>query len=171
MKLAYTMRVTEKCDVYSFGVLSLEVMKGRHPRDLISHLGTLGGHDVLLVDVLDQRLSLPTTELEMKEVHARTGMYRRPTMNHVYKELSARSRVTLPHQPFETISFAQLRDAHIDPIRWPYLICAAKYGAAFIWPNLMLCRGCVWIISIGLRYCGIISREGKGNSPAIVTLD
>ncbi|KAK1575747.1 hypothetical protein Q3G72_007969 [Acer saccharum] len=30
-KLTYTMAVTEKCDVYSFGVLVLEILMGRHP--------------------------------------------------------------------------------------------------------------------------------------------
>ncbi|KAI9160728.1 hypothetical protein LWI28_010994 [Acer negundo] len=46
-ELAYTMAVTEKCDVYSFGVLVLEILMGRHPAELIS--------------VLDPRLSPPLT--------------------------------------------------------------------------------------------------------------
>jgi len=37
-ELSYTCVVTEKCDVYSFGVLVLEVMMGKHPRDLLQHL-------------------------------------------------------------------------------------------------------------------------------------
>ncbi|CDP20802.1 unnamed protein product [Coffea canephora] len=34
-ELAYTLRVTEKCDVYSFGILTLETIKGTHPGDII----------------------------------------------------------------------------------------------------------------------------------------
>nr|GMC82454.1 MDIS1-interacting receptor like kinase 2-like [Ipomoea batatas] len=34
-EFAYTMEVTEKCDVYSFGILALEVIMGKHPGDLI----------------------------------------------------------------------------------------------------------------------------------------
>ncbi|KAK9047438.1 hypothetical protein V6N11_053282 [Hibiscus sabdariffa] len=37
-ELAYTMKVTEKCDVYSFGVFIMEVIMGSHPGDLISTL-------------------------------------------------------------------------------------------------------------------------------------
>ncbi|KAK5794832.1 hypothetical protein PVK06_036082 [Gossypium arboreum] len=35
-ELAYTMRVDEKCDVYSFGVLTMEVFMGRHPDQRLS---------------------------------------------------------------------------------------------------------------------------------------
>ncbi|KAL3504512.1 hypothetical protein ACH5RR_034353 [Cinchona calisaya] len=37
-ELAYTMKVNEKCDFYSFGVLTLEVIMGKHPGDFISSM-------------------------------------------------------------------------------------------------------------------------------------
>jgi len=53
------MEVNEKCDVYSFGVLALEVLIGKHPGDLISLFLSPstrpGANDMLLLDVLDQR--------------------------------------------------------------------------------------------------------------------
>ncbi|KAK8662429.1 hypothetical protein V6N13_092003 [Hibiscus sabdariffa] len=36
-ELAYTMVVTEKCDVYSFGVLALETLMGKHPGKLLQN--------------------------------------------------------------------------------------------------------------------------------------
>ena len=32
---SYTMVVTEKCNVYSFGVVALETLIGRHPTELL----------------------------------------------------------------------------------------------------------------------------------------
>ncbi|KAK4270655.1 hypothetical protein QN277_019434 [Acacia crassicarpa] len=61
-ELAYTMKVTEKCDVYSFGVLALEIIMGKHPRDLImssSDAPTIVSQDLDLKEVLDQRLPYP----------------------------------------------------------------------------------------------------------------
>ena len=55
------MEINEKCDVFSFGVLTLEIIMGKQPGDLISSLSspTFTTCDILLKDVLDQRLSLP----------------------------------------------------------------------------------------------------------------
>ncbi|XP_028077673.1 MDIS1-interacting receptor like kinase 2-like [Camellia sinensis] len=39
-ELAYTMEVNERCDVYSFGVLTLELITGKHLGDLISSLSS-----------------------------------------------------------------------------------------------------------------------------------
>ncbi|KAK3229616.1 hypothetical protein Dsin_001497 [Dipteronia sinensis] len=64
-ELAYTMKVTEKCDVYSFGVLALEEIKGKHPGDLIlSLLSPLTRDNMLVQGVLDQRIPIPPPEVE-----------------------------------------------------------------------------------------------------------
>ncbi|MED6146863.1 hypothetical protein PIB30_038617, partial [Stylosanthes scabra] len=58
-ELAQTMEVTEKCDVYSFGVLCLEIIMGKHPGDLINSFLSPSTasitYNLLLVDVIDQR--------------------------------------------------------------------------------------------------------------------
>nr|XP_027093126.1 MDIS1-interacting receptor like kinase 2-like [Coffea arabica] len=72
-ELAYTMEVTDKCDVYSFGVLALEVIVGKHPSDLISILLSTPSSmpkpqslDIMLKDVLDKEfLHLPYKRLKM----------------------------------------------------------------------------------------------------------
>lgn len=58
------MKVTEKCDVYCFGVLALEVIKGKHPGDFLSSPSTPVVENVQLRDVWDQRLSPPSPEVE-----------------------------------------------------------------------------------------------------------
>jgi serine/threonine protein kinase len=55
--------VTEKCDVYSFGVLVLELFLGSHPGDLLSSIySTTNKNDLCLKDLLDSRLELPGAE-------------------------------------------------------------------------------------------------------------
>lgn len=58
------MEVTEKCDVYSFGVLALEVIKGEYPGDYIAQIMCPRPGNLQLEDLLDQRLSHPTKEVE-----------------------------------------------------------------------------------------------------------
>ncbi|XP_062160737.1 MDIS1-interacting receptor like kinase 2-like [Alnus glutinosa] len=62
-ELAYTMRATEKCDVYSFGVLALEVIMGEHPKELLSSL-RIGEKSIEVMEVLDLRLPPPAVLFE-----------------------------------------------------------------------------------------------------------
>ncbi|RWR96565.1 LOW QUALITY PROTEIN: MDIS1-interacting receptor like kinase 2-like protein [Cinnamomum micranthum f. kanehirae] len=115
-EFAYTMKVTEKCDVYSFGVVSLEVIMGKHPGELISSLSTSMAKDILLKDILDQRLP-PLTDRELKEVTStvmlalaclRSDPQTRPTMYHVSQELSAMRVPSV--EPLHTCTLLQLMD-------------------------------------------------------------
>nr|GMD87715.1 MDIS1-interacting receptor like kinase 2-like [Ipomoea batatas] len=63
-EFAYTMEVNEKCDVFSFGVVVLEVIMGRHPGELVASISSPSSlsetqNDVVLKEVLDPRLSSP----------------------------------------------------------------------------------------------------------------
>ncbi|CAN4126132.1 unnamed protein product [Withania somnifera] len=66
-ELAYTMKVTKMCDVYSFGALALEIIKGKHLGEYITVLANSSTIDhVHFSDLLDERLPYP--EDEVKEV-------------------------------------------------------------------------------------------------------
>ncbi|KAB1222514.1 hypothetical protein CJ030_MR2G024884 [Morella rubra] len=69
-EFAYTMKVTEKCDVYSFGVLALELVQGKHSNDFITSLSspTSANSNIELKDVMDQRLPSPACEVKDKLV-------------------------------------------------------------------------------------------------------
>ncbi|XP_054811951.1 MDIS1-interacting receptor like kinase 2-like [Prosopis cineraria] len=67
-ELAYTMAVTEKCDVFSFGVLAFEILMGKHPGDLISHIQTSSAQNTNFKEILDPRLSPPTNQQKLKEL-------------------------------------------------------------------------------------------------------
>ncbi|PON90668.1 Tyrosine-protein kinase [Trema orientale] len=121
-ELAFTLEVNEKCDVYSFGVLSLEVIMGKHPGDLISFLSSsspsIGYHILLVKDVLDQRLPSPEDHVAEEVVSVaklalsclRCNPQSRPTMQRVSQDLSARKdRDPLP-KVFDRITLAELID-------------------------------------------------------------
>uniref|UniRef100_A0A251V571 non-specific serine/threonine protein kinase n=1 Tax=Helianthus annuus TaxID=4232 RepID=A0A251V571_HELAN len=63
-ELSYMMKVTEKCDVYSFGVLVLEIIKGEHPGDIISSLASTSTEEVEFTDLVDHRLPVPLPEIK-----------------------------------------------------------------------------------------------------------
>ncbi|KAM0917438.1 hypothetical protein ACQ4PT_009511 [Festuca glaucescens] len=56
IELAYSSRVTEKCDVYSFGVLKLELFMGHHPGGFLS---SMADKSTPFEDLLDIGLPLP----------------------------------------------------------------------------------------------------------------
>ena len=99
-ELAYTIEVNEKCDVYSFVVLSLEILLGKHPGDIVSTMlqsSSVGQtiDAVLLTDMLDQRLPFPTNDIKKELVsiiriafHCLTeSPHSRPAMDQVCKEI------------------------------------------------------------------------------------
>ncbi|KAI8003147.1 putative leucine-rich repeat receptor-like protein kinase [Camellia lanceoleosa] len=98
------MEVNERCDVYSFGVLTLELITGKHPGDLISSLSSSSSfslststvHGILLKDVLDQRLLPPKNQVAEQVVMVaklafaclQANPLSRPTMRQVAMKLS-----------------------------------------------------------------------------------
>ncbi|XP_047965523.1 MDIS1-interacting receptor like kinase 2-like [Salvia hispanica] len=69
-ELAFTMVVTEKCDVYSFGVLALEVMFGDHPGDFVSSMtmmkrSTQVAQNMMVQQLLDKRLPSPDEDVRV----------------------------------------------------------------------------------------------------------
>ncbi|KAJ0043429.1 hypothetical protein Pint_19266 [Pistacia integerrima] len=90
------MVVTEKCDVYSFGVVALEVLMGRHPEEILSLSSSSSStQNVMLIDVLDSRLSPPVNQIVKQEImlvstiafaYLRSKPKYRPTMKRVSPE-------------------------------------------------------------------------------------
>ncbi|KAK3423743.1 hypothetical protein EUGRSUZ_H00945 [Eucalyptus grandis] len=101
--LAHTMKVTKKRDVYSFGILALEVIKGRHPGDSLSSLLALVDMDisVVLKNMLDSHLPTPApgiedellTILKFAVACVSANPQLRPSMEMISHVLSARSTI------------------------------------------------------------------------------
>ncbi|KAH7845660.1 hypothetical protein Vadar_004502 [Vaccinium darrowii] len=120
-ELAYTMAVTEKCDVFSFGVVALETLMGRHPRDLISSLASPPSENMMIVDVLDPRLPVPTNPMvagnivlvaTMAFACLRSEPRSRPTMHQLSQEFVSRRKALA--SPLHTVSLLQLWDRKMD---------------------------------------------------------
>nr|XP_012466443.1 unnamed protein product [Gossypium raimondii] len=128
-ELAYTMQVNEKCDVFSFGVVTLETLMGRHPGDIISFLSSSVSsltpscsssapfNQLLLKALLDQRLPSPREQIAAEVVsvvklaslclHATPQS--RPSMEQVSQELSTQNPPLV--KQFHTITIGQLFDS------------------------------------------------------------
>ncbi|KAH9735390.1 MDIS1-interacting receptor like kinase 2 [Citrus sinensis] len=116
-ELAYTMVVTEKCDVYGFGVVALEILMGTHPGELLSSLSSSSGPKIMLIDVLDQRLSPPVNQKIVQDIILvstiafaclRSQPKSRPTMQRISLELLAGK--TPMQKALKEISISELRN-------------------------------------------------------------
>lgn len=132
-ELAYTMEVNDKCDIYSFGVVTLEVIMGRHPSDIIlisllsaslSSLTSTNPHHMLLKDMLDQRITLPTYEVAEEVVFMtkialaclHVSPHSRPTMQQVsHKLLTQRYPINPLPTPLHMITLGELINPNNSP--------------------------------------------------------
>ena len=120
LELAYTMVVNEKCDVYSFSVVVLETIMGRHLGELISSLASSSTQHIMLKDVLDPRITPHINQtiaqsmvlvVTLALAGLRSNPKSRPTMKQVSQELFVQ-RSQLP-KPFAEISMRQLMNQEI----------------------------------------------------------
>jgi serine/threonine protein kinase len=110
------MKVTEKCDVYSFGVVALEILMGRHPTELLTSLSSSSSQNVMLHEILDQRLP-PPNHLVAQDIFLvatiafaclHTKPKSRPTMKCVSQEFLSQKKSIA--KPLHTLSLWQLRN-------------------------------------------------------------
>ncbi|TYH01018.1 hypothetical protein ES288_A09G023600v1 [Gossypium darwinii] len=118
-EFAYSLIVTEKCDVYSFGVLALEVLMGKHPGELLSTLSSSSSRvqNFMLNEILDPRLSTPRSRKMAGDIAfiaviafacLRARPKARPTMKLVSQEfLHINSPVAMP---LHEISLIELKN-------------------------------------------------------------
>ena len=106
------MQLTDKCDVYNFGVVALKVIMRRHPRELLSSLSFKSrtvasisdSAEILLKDVLDQGLPPPTGQIAEEAVFlmtialacVRDSPEARPTCVLWHKNYQLKSKLAYP---------------------------------------------------------------------------
>jgi len=116
------MEVNDKLDVYSFGVLTLEVLMGKHPSEFISsHYFASSSSsspvivdDILLKDILDNRIPPPENPVIEEVVSIarlafaclNTNPQCRPSMQQVTSELS-KKRPSM-QSTFQMVTLRQL---------------------------------------------------------------
>ncbi|MED6182759.1 hypothetical protein PIB30_031761 [Stylosanthes scabra] len=126
-ELAQTMEVTEKCDVYSFGVLCLEIIMGKHPGYLISSLLSPSTasitYNLLLLDVIDQRPPHPEMSVVGEimlitkwalECLSQSPQFR-PSMHQVSKEIMM-GKTPFDDEHFPMIRLGQLNEELESPL-------------------------------------------------------
>ncbi|CAN6312060.1 unnamed protein product [Urochloa humidicola] len=115
-ELSYTSVVTEKCDVYSFGVFVLEVVMGKHPKDILDHLASSSRQHLRLTEILDQR-PLPPTITEERDIFVpvkvafscvQASPQARPTMQEAYKTLIHQQYCTSVPKHFNEVTLYEL---------------------------------------------------------------
>ena len=113
------MVATEKCDVYSFGVLVLEILMGTHPGELLTSLSSKTPQNMMLNEILDQRLP-PPNRLVVQDVFfvatiafacLRAKPKFRPTMKWVSQEFHSHKKPKM--NPLNAVSLWQLRNQEI----------------------------------------------------------
>ncbi|KAF6987017.1 hypothetical protein CFC21_004690 [Triticum aestivum] len=118
-ELSYTSVAIEKCDVYSFGVVVLELVMGKHPRDLLDGSLSNGEQSMMVKDILDQR---PTTPISTEENSLalliklalsclESSPQSRPTMREAYQTLIQPSSGSTT-MPFSALTLQQ--GMHVD---------------------------------------------------------
>jgi len=110
------MKVTKKCDVYSFGVVALEIIMGRHPTELLTSLSSSSSQNMMLHEILDQRLPPPNhlvqqdiflvSTIAIACLHEKPKF--RPTMKCVSQEFLSQKKPIA--KPLQALSLWQLRN-------------------------------------------------------------
>lgn len=115
-ELAYSLVVNKKSDIYSFGVVAMETIMGKYPAEIISVLSTSKGEEIMLFDMLDQRLPIPKKSSVAKNIVQAMSLAlaclsadpkSRPAMKQVSGAILAKKIPII--EPFHAVSLAQLR--------------------------------------------------------------
>jgi hypothetical protein len=118
-ELSSTMVFTEKCDVYSFGMVAMEVVMGKHPGDLLLPFVCRTEIHMKLNDILDKRIIEPKSDEEKGIILLVLVAFAclqvcpkaRPTMEQVHQALTNRSCPTaILLRPIHDVKLQDLHD-------------------------------------------------------------